>query len=460
MRLLRSSLIVALVVLLAGRAGASDGGAQATAAAAGDDGRGWQVDVDAREEYRFRASAAPGESDQDLHLALDLRAADLTGRLGADAALGLWWDLDGNPWGEAFGLASVYDGRNPWIDVYQLSAEYRSLGLLRTARAGRQVAEHGRPATFDGAYVNLRGRHLGFFAFGGRTEHFFETGDESLFEDWIAAVGASARPISSLRIEVDYRYIREAIENLDAERDAVEDHSYGVTAWYRGGDWLRAKAFARGLSRQFSEAGGQVRLYWSAQDAGLDARFFAQPVSMRDINELDNPFFLTLGRSLPHTRWRADLWKGHSGQSLRWEAHLGYEGRRLLHDEESAFNRNTAHMYLLAAVSDIEALPGLSASVSLERVGADASPFSGEGEWAVGGGLRYELGALRAEVGSQYHRYRYLYYRDLEELADVRAFYGDLQYKATEWLAVRGRYSAEVFDRTLHTFVVSLAQGY
>jgi len=302
----------------------------ATSAADASPPPGWSLGLGAREEYRFRGSAQPAETDQDLHLALDLAAQDPAGKLAAAASLGLWWDLDAAPPGEPFGLASIRDPRNPWLDVYQLSAEYRSQGVLRTARAGRQVAEHGRPATFDGAYLRLQPlRSLGLFAFGGRTEHFFETG-AGFFEDWLASAGVTVRPSPDLRLELDYRLLREAIDSLDAGRVDVTDHSYGAAVWWRQGEWLRTRAFVRGLDDRVSEAGAQASLHWLAVLAGLELRLRAQPTTLGELNESDNPFFLTLGPSLPHVRWRADAWKAWEPESFRLELHLGYEGRQLL----------------------------------------------------------------------------------------------------------------------------------
>jgi len=42
----------------------------------------------------------------------------------------------------------------------------------------------------------------------------------------------------------------------------------------------------------------------------------------------------------------------------------------------------------------------------------------------------------------------------------VRVYYAEATVRPLRWLAVRARYSAEVFDRTLHTATLSLAQTY
>ena len=63
-------------------------------------------------------------------------------------------------------------------------------------------------------------------------------------------------------------------------------------------------------------------------------------------------------------------------------------------------------------------------------------------------------------MGTAYYRYQYVYYQSPEELADVREFYGDVKVNVLHWLAVRARYSYQIFDRNLHTVTVSLVEAY
>jgi hypothetical protein len=416
----------------------------------------WTVRGDAREEYRARASPSPDESDQDLRLLLDLSGTHASDRIAGLATLFLRWDLDGR---SPAGLATIYDTRKPWVDVLALSAEYRDTGALRVARLGRQEAPHGRPGTFDGGYVLAAPgtARLALFAFGGRSVHFFEIGQES-FEDWMASAGAVARLGPDLRIELDYRLLREAVDEPDDGERPITDHSYGVSAWYRRGGWLRARMFARGLNASAERLGGTFALFTPGRDAGLDLRLLVQPATLRNIDEVESPYYLTLGRSLPFARWRADVFRLFATRAGLLEAHLGYEGRGLLRDPETAFNRNVSRLFALASAHDLVA-KGVFASVWLDRAGA-RDLIRGQGLWAVSGAAGYERGRFRAEAGTQYHRYQYVYFRSPEEIARVRVFYGEARAGLGPMLWLRARYTHEIFDRVLDTFIVTFGQTY
>jgi hypothetical protein len=182
-----------------------------------------------------------------------------------------------------------------------------------------------------------------------------------------------------------------------------------------------------------------------------------QPATLTELDELENPFFLTLGPSLPHARWRLDASRVFTRPTGAFEAHLGWTGRQLLHDVETAFNRNTGRVYLLGAARDV-GVRGLSAQVSLERLTDTVIPFVGRGLFTVNASAAYLTGPLSAEAGVQYYRYQYVYYRDVEELADVRVVFGAVRLKL-RWLSVRAAYQLELFDRARNTFTVSLAES-
>ena len=177
------------------------------------------------------------------------------------------------------------------------------------------------------------------------------------------------------------------------------------------------------------------------------------------LDELDNPFYLTLGPSLPHARWRLDASRVFALARGAVEVHLGWTGRALLRDAETAFNHTSNRLYLSGGVRDV-GLPGLSAQVSLERLTNTAVPFVGKGLFTVNAAAAYERALVRGEVGVQYYQYQYTYFRDVEELANVRVVFAELRVKPLPWLSVRALYQLELFDRTRHTFTFSLAQVY
>ncbi len=435
--------------------------------------------LDAREEYQLRyipdvplagGGSAGSASDQYFRLGLDGSADYQRGRYNALVSADLWLNVartaavgtDG-----AYALSSLHDSVHPaTFAVYQLAADYQGSGVLRTVRAGRQLAENGRPVTFDGVYALLRpAAKLNVFAFGGRTEHFYEPRelkDTPLFENWIASVGANYRLSPDLKLEADYRYLQEAVLTNDGSYSPVVDHNYGLSVSWRYQQMLSARAFVRGLTDKLAEVGLLGKFFHEPTNAGVDLSLRAQPTTLSELDELDNPFFATLGQSLPHAKWRLDAYKSAPMEALNVDLHLGYEGRRLLSGEEGPFNRNLGRAYLLASVNNLRAVKGLSVSASLDRIGAEANPFVGEGSWSINGSAAYAVDKLRAEAGVQYYRYYYQYFADANvvEMPNARVVYADARYRVLDGLSIRGRYSAEISDRVLHTLTVGLIQAY
>jgi hypothetical protein len=444
--------------------------------AVAESGDSWRIWLFALEEYRLRASMSPGEgggsplgslaedeSDQDVRLFLEGGVVDPDDNFAAEVSLGLWWDIDGSiPDGNPYGLASTFDYRQPWWDVYTLTAEYRSKGVLRLARGGRQASEHGLPVTFDGASIRLTGveRYLDFFVFGGRSTHFFEVAAEP-FEDWIASAGAVVRASPSVRFELDYRLSLEDVLQSDKQtKEGLSDHSYGLSAWCRSGDWLYAKGYLRGLNDEFSHAGAAARMIWQSLNLGVNLSADVQAITLHEISEREDPYFAILGESLPNLRWRLDLWKNFETGAGDYGIHAGWNGKNILKGEEGPFNRNAGRIYLLFEGRDL-LVKGLFASIAAEGHYTYADwQLSGDMILTAGGSVGYEYKMLKAEAGTYYQRFKYDYYLDVKEIEDVRTYYGLVSYKALDWLAVKIRYEFERLDRDVHTVTLAVSQMY
>jgi len=140
--------------------------------------------------------------------------------------------------------------------------------------------------------------------------------------------------------------------------------------------------------------------------------------------------------------------------------HLGWTGRALLSGEEGPFNRNLAKIYGLAEGTDL-GLKGLSAGLTCEgHYSPSKGPAADDFILALGGFVRYQRERYRAELGTSYQRFKYDYYRTVNEVSDVRSVRGELDYRLFRWLAMRLRYEFERFDRDIHTVTLSLRQGY
>ncbi|MBN2358475.1 MAG: hypothetical protein JXR83_03420, partial [Deltaproteobacteria bacterium] len=137
---------------------------------------------------------------------------------------------------------------------------------------------------------------------------------------------------------------------------------------------------------------------------------------------------------------------------------LGGSGRHLLAGIEGPFNRNFGRLFVQATATDI-AVRGPFANLTLGR-DSDRFDLAGHGVWSVGGSAGYEAGWLRGEVGSSYDQYKYTYYHTVDEIEDVRTFYGELRVRPRGYLSVRARYQFERFAWDVHTLWFSLAQAY
>jgi hypothetical protein len=432
----------------------------------------WSGWLTALEEYRFRATRVldtsagrellGDERDHDLRLFLDGGLTSPSGAFGAGLAAALWLDADGGqPRGEATSLAGQFDHRRPWWDVYSAWAEYRSDGVLRLVRGGRQVSEQGEPLTFDGLSVLVRaaGPLLDLFAYGGRTVHFFET-QAGLFEDWLASAGLVVRPLEGLRLELDYRFqLEDILTSTLTDKSREIDHGYGLSLAYARGDWLRARVHLRGLDDQVARAGLAVHLFQPDWLFGLRVRLDAQPSALARIAEAHDPFHALLGPSQPHLRWRLEATKDFETGAGRYGLQAGFTGRHLLAGEAGPFNRESGHVYLAASAHD-PGLRGLYASLSLEE--HFTFPGTGTGQdhhLAVGGLLGYRLPWLEAEAGSFYQRVKVDYFATPREVLDVRTVYGSLGLRVFSWLQVRARYEYEWTDRDVHTLTLALVQS-
>lgn len=438
----------------------------------------WSYHFDALEEYRYRHAtergavgagelalpALPSEDDHDVRLLLQGDVRDPEDAFSANLSLALWADADGVPAaGLPRELVSMYDAnQRVWFDVYTLQAQYRTDGVLAVVRGGRQSAEHGPSIVFDGAHVQLRavGKMLEFFAFGGRTVHFFETGAD-LFEDWLGSGGVVVRPFRDLRFELDYRFQREDVSGIaEGAREAVTDHGYGLTAWYRPLHWLSLKAEVRGIADQIAQAGGVASFDFDRHEVGVTLSADAQPATLRSLAERSDPYFAILGESLPHVRARAEIWKAFTTDVGVYAVHLGWNGRFLTKDDPTRFNREYGRAYLLATANDI-GVRGPFASLVVEYHYSHADDFGADGLFAVGGSVGWDRDPIRAEVGTYYERFKYDYFNDVEEVTDVRSLLADVRYRPLDWLSVRARYALEMrSDRDVHTVSLILGQSF
>ena len=78
----------------------------------------------------------------------------------------------------------------------------------------------------------------------------------------------------------------------------------------------------------------------------------------------------------------------------------------------------------------------------------------------AGGSAGYDTRMLRLEAGSFFQQFKYDYFRDLDERADVRTYFGELKLRLPDWLTTRIRYEYEIFDRSIHTVSLDLRHSF
>jgi len=451
-------------------------GQPGTATGVADGEKTWDTRVSVSEEYRFRsasespapagpsqAALSPQQQDQDLRLLLQGDSTDPSGRYRLSADMGAWWDIDGiADQGEVQGLRGMMDTRRLWWDVFTLNGQYQGQGWLREVKLGRQEAEHGVPVVFDGLSTRVAAvaRRVDLFVFGGRSVHFFSIANRP-WEDWMASLGTALRLNDALRMEIDYRFLREDVELFgNVKHEAIIDHTYGWTGWWRPTEWLWTRAEARGVDDKLSLLSSSVRLDHRPWMAGANLFVGFQPMTLAEMNQLDNPYFSVLGESLAHMRWTLDLFKQLSLRSALLGFHLGWAGRMRLAGEEAVFNHNQARVYGLIEGSDL-IWKGFSAGISCDDFYSPTrGAFAQDSFLAVGGFVRYEQARIRFEVATSFQRYRYVYYRDVSELSDVRTVSGEFGVKLLSWVDLKLRYEFERFDRDVHTLTVALTQSH
>jgi hypothetical protein len=342
--------------------------------------------------------------------------------------------------------------------VYTAAAEWRRTGPLAGLVVGRQQSSHGLPVTFDGGAIDLRffDRRLTLFALGGQTVHFFQT-RPGFFENWLVGGGAGFRLDPNLHIEADSRFLHEIIlGSAGVTGERVNTHSYGLALMGRWDD-LQAKLFCRGMNRTFSHVGGTFRLRMPAAGMGIDGQATTQLVTLGEIAESESPFFAVLGNSLPFLRARLETWKEfHVGDGGVVAVAVGTRFRQLLRDQPTSFNRNMNALYARMDLTD-NPFKGAFASVSVDW-NMPTQPDDSTRFFTVGGSAGYTARMAKAELGTYFQRFKVNYYRDVEELTEVRTVYAMGSYRVLSHVEIRARYLVEVVDRTVQSVFLTLRE--
>jgi hypothetical protein len=214
------------------------------------------------------------------------------------------------------------------------------------------------------------------------------------------------------------------------------------------------------LNTSVSNAGGGALLESLALELGGEVSADAQLVTLREINERDDPYWAILGESLPYLRLGGQVWKNFTTRVGLYGIHLGINERLLTQNDPTRFNRNYGRVYALLQADDI-VTKGPFASVVFEYHYTHLNAGLPENaQFAVGGSVGYDKKPVKITAGSYYYLYKYDYYATVTEEADVRTYFGEFRYTPLKWLSVGLRYEFEQFDRDIHTVMLRLSQTY
>ena len=424
------------------------------------DGEVW---VSGTEGYRLRrlTDTFGTVNDNDLRIFIDGGASAWDARLTLAGSFALFVDLDGRD--RDLRLRSVHDptGRIDLL-VNDLSATYGDERFVPRFSVGRITVLEGFPLLLDGAAMNLvplghlaRGRLWGLerselFFSAGRTQHFYDV-DPSLFEDWVAQGGIKLKILRGLSLEADYRLLVE-----DSAARGV-DHDYGASARWRLGPWFLGRLYARGLNLGLQKIGGHGLIQLAP--IGLDAsvRVDAQTLTLGEVHERANPYYAILGTSRPNVRWNINVGERWRFAYLTAGARAGTAGRLRLDGPDDQYNRTWMRHWVAAELTDV-LMRGLYLTTTLEL--SFAQKFTDDGLVALGGVIGYRRRRWSVEAGTDFQRYKYTYYEDVDEIADVRTVWAGMRVPIVGPLTFRVDYRVEIYDRIAHTFNVAIAENF
>jgi len=150
-----------------------------------------------------------------------------------------------------------------------------------------------------------------------------------------------------------------------------------------------------------------------------------------------------------------DAWKRLDSELVTLIWHIGWLGREPLNGESKPFNRRYGKLHTTIDALDI-GIAGLFASAAVEYHWA-GSGFA-EGNFSVGGSAGYERKWMRVQAGTYYESFKYVYFADLNEVNEVRTYFGSAELEILPWLRLEARYALERFDRDIHTVTASVTQ--
>lgn len=304
---------------------------------------------------------------------------------------------------------------------------------LKQVRVGRQSGTRDDLVFFDGVSADVEAlRNLQFTVCAGRPVHFYE---ENAGSDLLYGIGADYSPRAGTKVSVDYLYAedeREVLLNQENNRLSFKvrhrfcPFSNGMIK-YRVIDG-KARDLAISLANNIP---------W--QDLIVNVDYWKQLRSQRELANEFSLYFDSLGISHPYQSFDVDVTKIFSD---RYALNVGFSTRDLVDDDdEGTFSREYDRIFAVFEMTDIPK-ERMTVAVSGERWQGSEDADS------IGLDLGYEPQAWRegskVNFGTYYSLYKYDYYFDPGEKADVRTYYVKTKIPLRENLS--GHFSYEFED--------------
>ncbi len=350
--------------------------------------------------------------------------------------------------------------------LYELYANINDIGIIESAKIGRQYSYDVENLHFDGLHLRFKPFHnIRFATFAGIPVHFQESSSDG---DWISGISVEIKPLENSTIRFDY------VVSSDNSDDTIGNHHdnlFIVNAWHNIKQWWRIYGrFSKldSISRDL-----QIRSFWnfSSLDLNIQFSYYKQSQKLGDFTTTFNEFVPSMGNYEAYDQYTLDIYKGignHMG------INIGASLRELKDEsDENSFNNDFERYYITYSLFDYP-LKGLTTTVTgedYETAGDDIQSISFDVTHNFSKNLKISL-------GTYYSLYKYDTTSGVDltalnsmsedtffpvdslnesERDNVRSYYLKVKKRFFDNWEIWGKYEYENFDSDIfHTFQTAL----
>ena len=415
--------------------------------------------------YRGRHAEGDGRSDQDFYESLRLSYVNPNNeKISGYLSGALCQDID-DPSTLFRSIDDTHDFSLRGY-LYELYANVNDIGIIETAKIGRQYSYDVENLHFDGLHLRFKPFHnLRFATFAGIPVHLQESSSDG---DWMSGISVEIKPLENSTVRFDYVV---SSDNSDDNIGNHHDNLFVVSAWHNIKQWWRVYGrFSKldSISRDL-----QIRSFWNFPSLDLNIQFsyYKQAQRLGDFTIEFNEFVPSMGNYEAYDQYSLDIYKGIG-------SYMGINigaGLRELKDEsdENVFNNDFERYYITYSLFDYP-LKGLTTTLTgedYETAGDDIQSISFDFTHNFSKNFKISL-------GTYYSLYKYDTtsgvgltvfnstsedtFFPVESLTEserdnVRSYYLKVKKRIFDNWEIRGKYEYENFDSEIfHTFQTTL----